>query len=114
MTRIVQIVQFMRRGAGVPSVAANLDSAFRDLGVPTDTFTYSTARRGRPDRPVRSRIGARLQQWRRMVWFSTVGSQRARRHIEQRPDAVSICHGNALAGDIFVDHGVLLLSLIHI
>jgi glycosyltransferase involved in cell wall biosynthesis len=111
MTRTVQIVPFMRHGAGVPSVAANLDAAFRDLGVTTETFTYATARRGRPDRPVRSRRAMRLQQWRRVVWFSTVGSQRARRYLEERPDAVSICHGNALAGDIFVDHGALLAAM---
>lgn len=111
MTRIIQIVQFMRHGAGVPSVAANLDTAFRDLGITTETFTYSTARQGRPDRPVRSRVAARLQQRKRMLWFSTVGSKRARRYLKERPDAVSICHGNALARDIFIDHGVLLTAM---
>ena len=111
MTRIVQIVQFMRHGAGVPSVAANLDAAFRDKGVHAEIFTYSDARQGKPDRPVHSRAAVRLQQWRRMVWFSTVGSKRARRFLAARPDAVSICHGNALAGDIFVDHGVLLAAM---
>ncbi len=111
MTRIVQIVQFMRQGAGIPAVAANLDVAFRKLGVHTETFTYAHARQGRPDRPVRSRAAVRLQQWRRIVWFSTVGSKRARRYLAERPDAVSICHGNALAGDIFIDHGVLLAAM---
>lgn len=111
MTRIVQIVQFMRHGAGVPSVAANLDAAFRAAGARTEMFTYSDARQGRPDRRVGSRAALRLQQWRRMVWFSTVGSRRARRFLAERPDAVSICHGNALAGDIFVDHGVLLAAM---
>jgi glycosyltransferase involved in cell wall biosynthesis len=111
VTRIVQIVQFMRHGAGVPSVAANLDAAFRVLGVETEAFTYPTARQGKPDRPVRSKRGMRLQQWGRIVWFSTVGTVLARRFLQDRPDAVAICHGNALAGDIFVDHGALLAAM---
>src|SRR5699024_5116515 len=48
----------------------------------------------------------------RVVWFSTVGTVVARRRIaEMPPDAVSICHNDALAGDIYVNHGVLQTSL---
>lgn len=111
MTRIVQIVQFMRHGAGVPSVAANLDRAFRDLGVQTEAFTYPVARQGKAERAAHSRRAARLQQWWRIVWFTTVGTARARRFLRERPDAVAICHGTVLAGDIFVDHGSLLAAV---
>ena len=42
-----------------------------------------------------------------MVWFTTVGTVRARRFLAERPDAVSICHNNAMIGDIYVNHGVV-------
>ena len=48
-----------------------------------------------------------LALFRRMVWFTTVGTVRARRFLAERPDAVSICHNNAMVGDIYVNHGVV-------
>ena len=45
--------------------------------------------------------------FRRMVWFTTVGTLRARRFLLERPDAVSICHNNAMVGDVYVNHGVV-------
>jgi len=56
MRRIVQIVQFMRHGAGVPSVAANLNQPFPDLGVTTELFTFPVAHRGNVERTPRSRL----------------------------------------------------------
>ena len=45
------------------------------------------------------------------MWFSTFGTVRARRFLAERPDAVSICHNDVMAGDIYVDHGVILASM---
>ena len=109
--QIVQIVPFSFPGAGVPGVAWNLERAFRDLGVETATFTYTMARRGKPDPRERGRRSARIVQAWRTVWFSTVGTAHAKRFLRERPDAIAICHNNVMAGDIFVNHGVLLAAM---
>ena len=109
--RIVQIAPFVGGGSGLAGVAWNLDQQFRDLGAQVETFTLAMARRGRggpgPRRPLARRIA---RAW-RTVWFSTVGTVRARRFLAERPDAFSICHDDVLAGDIYVSHGVLAASM---
>lgn len=109
--QIVQIVPFSFPGAGVPGVAWNLERAFRELGIETTTFTYPMARRGTPDPRERGRRSARMVQAWRTVWFSTVGTARAKQFLRERPDAIAICHNNAMTGDIFVNHGVLLAAM---
>jgi glycosyltransferase involved in cell wall biosynthesis len=111
MIRIVQIVPFIGKGTGVAGVASNLDEQFRALGVEVERFTYNDAVRGKaviyPKHPLLARIRG---GW-RMVWFSTVGTTRARRFLADRPDAITICHNNIMAGDVYVNHGVLLASM---
>ncbi len=109
--RIVQIVPFIGRGTGVAGVAANLEDGFRELGCEVEAFTFHTASRGRvrpwPDRPLARRLA---RSW-RVIWFSTVGTHRAKQYLAERPDAVSICHNNVLAGDIYVSHGVVWAAM---
>ncbi|WP_448006661.1 glycosyltransferase family 4 protein [Agromyces bauzanensis] len=111
MTRIVQIVPFIGPGTGVAGVAWNLEKELRALGATVDRFTFSDAqrRRGRPW--PKSRLLARIRGGWRMVWFSTVGTRRAREFLAARPDAVVITHNNVMVGDIYVNHGVLLASM---
>jgi glycosyltransferase involved in cell wall biosynthesis len=108
MTRIVQIVPFLAPGTGIGAVAWNLDRAFRALGVQVENFTYGTALRGRSPRVGLGRRRERMLQAWRVVWFSTIGGRRARAFLGERPDAVGICHNNAMAGDVYVNHGVVL------
>lgn len=112
MTRIVQIVPFMGRGSGVSGVAWNLDRELRRLGADVDAFTFTTARRGRPD-PIRTRgwISARIASSWRVMWFSTVGTRRAEEYLAAHPEAVSIVHSNVMAGDVYINHGVLLAAM---
>lgn len=112
MVHIVQLAPFIGPGAGVPGVAHNLDRQFRALGHQVESFTFTTARRGRPDPfRARGRWSARaLQSW-RTVWFSTVGTRRARAFLAARPDAVSLCHSKVVAGDVYVNHGILLAAM---
>jgi glycosyltransferase involved in cell wall biosynthesis len=109
--RIVQIAPFIGPGSGVAGVAWNLERELRGLGVRVEQFTYVTALRGRRitfgKGPRRERL---LQAW-RVIWFSTVGTLRARRFLAARPDAVAICHNNVLAGDVYVNHGVLYAAM---
>lgn len=108
---IVQIVPFMSPGSGVAAVAWNLDREFRALGATVETFTFATARRGKPFPYPTTRWASHIARARRILWFSTVGTTRANRFLADRPDAVSICHNEVLAADIYVDHGATPLAL---
>ncbi|KRE25818.1 glycosyltransferase family 4 protein [Agromyces sp. Soil535] len=108
MTRIVQIAPRIGPGTGIASVVWNLERELRALGATVERFTYYDARRGKGRPWPKSRIRARLVGGWRQVWFSTVGTKRAREFIAARPDAVVFCHNNVLAGDVYINHGVLL------
>lgn len=110
MTHIVQISPAIQPGSGVAGVAAALEREFIALGATVERFTPTEAGR-RPGRPPRSALGARLRHVRDVVWFSTVGTARARRFLAARPDAVSICHNDAMTGDIYVNHGLLQVAM---
>ncbi len=111
MTRIVQIVPRIGLGTSIAGVAWNLEQEFRTLGVTVEHFTMNDALRGRGRPWPRNRIRARLRGAWRTVWFSTVGTRRARRFLAERPDAIAICHDMAMVGDIYVNHGILLASM---
>ncbi|MDT0186477.1 glycosyltransferase [Microbacterium sp. ARD31] len=104
--RIVQIVPTIGPGSGVAGVAWNLDREFRKLGVETETITYSMTSPPRSITP-RGPISARLATMQRVVLFSIQGTRFIERFLAERPDAVSICHNDAVVGDIYVNHGVL-------
>lgn len=104
---IVQIAPSIGPGSGVAGVAYNLDREFHAMGHTVESFTYAQARTG-PERPwPRQPFLRALRLFRRAVWFSAVGTKRARRFLAERPDAVSICHNNVMAGDVYVNHGVV-------
>lgn len=104
--RIVQIVPHLGPGSGVAGVAWNLQQEFRAMGHTVEAFTLATAG-ARPSRAPRHPFFRALRLFRGMVWFSVVGTARARRYLRDRPDAVSICHNNAMTGDVYVNHGVV-------
>jgi len=112
VTRIVQIVPFMGAGSGVAGVAWNLDRELRLLGVEVDTVTFTRARQGARD-PIatRGRISARIVSSWRVVWFSTVGTKRAKEYLAEHPDTIAIVHSNVMAGDVYVNHGVLFAAM---
>ncbi|MGW9183399.1 glycosyltransferase family 4 protein [Agromyces sp. NPDC055661] len=111
MTRIVQIVPFIGPGSGVAGVAWNLEQQLRALGATVERYTFDDARQGRPMRWPRAKLLRRFARGWRVVWFSTFGTTRARRFLAERPDAVSICHNDVMAGDVYVNHGVILGSM---
>ena len=109
--RIVQIVPFIGPGTGVAGVAWNLEQALRAHGATVERFTLVDAHRGRMRQWPESRLGARLARGWRVVWFSTVGTRRARAFLATRPDAIVITHNNVMLGDVYVNHGVVLASM---
>ena len=103
---IVQVAQHIGPGSGVAGVAYNLERQFVAMGHTVEQFTLRTA--GWRDRPwPRTRLLRALAMFRRTIWFSAVGTVRARRFIAARPECVSICHGAPLVGDVYVNHGVI-------
>jgi len=110
MTRIVQIAPTIEPGSGVAGVAFALEREFVAAGVQVERFTAADA--GRPPvGPRRSAIGTHLARAGNVLWFSTVGTRRARRFLAERPDAISICHNDVMAGDVYVNHGLLQAAM---
>jgi len=110
MTRIVQIAPTIEPGSGVAGVAYALEREFMAAGVEVERFTAADA--GRPPRgPRRTAIGTHLARAGNVVWFSTVGTRRARRFLAERPEAISICHNDVMAGDMYVNHGLLQAAM---
>lgn len=113
---IVQLAPHIGVGSGVAGVAANLEREFRAAGHTVESFTTATAaamgaRRRRPSRRPRNRLLRAFALYREMVWFTVVGTARARRFLAERPDAVSICHNALMAGDVYVNHGVVSAAM---
>ncbi|WP_309127667.1 glycosyltransferase [Microbacterium sp.] len=102
---IVQIVPTMGRGGGISGVAWHLHRQFVEMGHTAETLTEGDLGRRHP--VPRSLTAQRLRRLVTAVSFSLRGGMRARRHLAQHPSAVSICHNAALAGDVYVNHGVV-------
>ena len=111
MVHIVQIVPFVGPGTGVAGVAWNLERQFVALGHTVERFSYRDIRGARRHRIPRTRLGRRIARARRVLAFSLRGTRAARNFLASRPDAVSLCHSEALAGDVFVSHGVETIAV---
>lgn len=110
MTRIVQIAPDIAPGSGVGAVAHHLETEWQRVGIDVGRFTMTDAHGDWLPRPGPGWRGkAALAA--RVVWFSTVGTVAARAHLRRRPDAVSICHNDALVGDVYINHGILKVAM---
>ena len=104
--KIVQIAPDIGPGSGVAGVAYALEQEWLADGLEVSRFTMSDAHGDWIPTGVGGLRG-RLAHVLRVVWFSSVGTVAARRHLARQPDAVSVCHNDALAGDVYVNHGIL-------
>ncbi|MFZ0531424.1 MAG: hypothetical protein WAL91_12920, partial [Propionicimonas sp.] len=96
--RVVQIVPEIRSGSGVEAVAFHLEQEWRRLGVDTQRCTLAEVGGGWLPVPGPG-LNGKLALAERVIWFSTVGTIRARRILRrQPPGTVSICHNDAVAG----------------
>lgn len=109
--RIVQIAPEIAPGSGVAGVAFNLEREFMSAGASVERFTTADAGRSRRDSSRGSGLTTHLERARNVVWFSTTGTRRARRFLADRPDAISICHNDVMAGDVYVNHGLLQAAM---
>ena len=110
MRSIVQISPEIGPGSGVAGVAHNLEEQWLARGVEVTRFTLREAHGAwipRPGAGIRGKLLLLLQ----VVWFSTVGTWLVRRLLRRRPDLVAVCHNDALAGDVYVNHGNLVAAM---
>ncbi|MFP3714112.1 glycosyltransferase family 4 protein [Puerhibacterium sp. TATVAM-FAB25] len=108
--RIVQVAPEIGPGSGVGGVAHHLEAAWRRAGVETARFTLDDAGGRRLPAPGPGLRG-RLALAARVVWFSTAGSLRCARRPGRRPDDVVVVHNDVLGGDVYVNHGLLLVAM---
>lgn len=104
--KIVQIVPELRTGSGVEAVAYHLGQEWARLGAETAQFTLADA--GGAWLPAAGAgLRGKLALASRVMWFSTVGTVRARRMLARQPeDTVTICHNDVVAGAVYVNHGI--------
>lgn len=109
--RIVQIVPEVRPGSGVEAVAYHLEREWRRMGADTVRFTLADAGGGwLPSGG--GGLRGKLALAGRVLWFSTVGTALARRMLARQPaGTVSICHNDALAGEVYVNHGIVAAAM---
>lgn len=93
------------------AVAYHLELEWRRLGVETARFTLAEAGGGwLPS--VGGGLRGKLALAGRVLWFSTIGTVLARRMLARQPEAtVSICHNDAVAGDVYVNHGIVAVAM---
>ena len=106
MTTIVQITPEIGPGTGVGAVAYHLEREWQRQGVDVRRFTLSEAGGAWLPEP-RGGLTGRLALIGRVVWFSTVGTHRARRYLRTHPEQRSVCHNDAMVGDVYVNHGLV-------
>lgn len=107
---ILQIAPEIAPGSGVGGVAYQLEQQFLAAGVAVSRFTLAEARGAwlpEPGPGLRGRLALLF----RVVWFSTIGTWLARRALAAAPTSISICHNDVLAGDIYVNHGILRAAM---
>ena len=109
MRVICQLAPRIGEGTGVGAVAHGLAQAFVAKGICVEEFTLADT----PYRsiPTRSAIARHVEHLLEVVYFSTGGSARARARLRREPDTWSICHNDLMAGDIYVNHGLLRLAM---
>ena len=110
MRTVVQITPEIAPGTGVGAVAHHLEQEWLRAGVDVRRFTLAECGGGWLPEPGGG-VGGRLALLARVVWFSTVGTARARAHLRAHPDHVAVCHNDALAGDVYVNHGIVQVAM---
>ena len=110
MTTVVQIAPEIGPGSGVAAVAHHLEEQLLARGVATRRFTLAEAR-GAWLPPPGPGVRGKAALAARVVWFSTVGTVLARRMLQDHPELLSISHNDVLAGDVYVNHGIVLAAM---
>ncbi|WP_122262043.1 glycosyltransferase family 4 protein [Ornithinimicrobium cerasi] len=109
--RIVQIAPHVGPGTGVGAVAFHLEREWKAAGHDVTRFTLVEARGGWIPTGLTG-IAEKGALAARVLWFSTVGTVLARRHLASSPPGtIIVCHNDVLAGDVYVNHGNLVAAM---
>src|SRR5512139_3491283 len=110
MTTIVQICPEIAPGSGVGGVAYHLEKEWKAQGVTVERFTLEDVFGSWIPR-LGGGLAGKLALLVRVLWFSTAGTLLARRKIRGRSDVISVCHNDAMVGDIYVNHGIVQAAM---
>jgi glycosyltransferase involved in cell wall biosynthesis len=108
--RVVQIAPSIEPGSGVGGVAFHLEEELARQGVSMHRFTMREARGAWLPEPGPG-VAGKLLLLVRVGWFTVVGTLLARRMLRADPTLVAICHNDVLAGDVYVNHGILQAAM---
>lgn len=108
--RVVQIAPSIDSGSGVGGVAFHLEEELARQGVTMRRFTMREAYGAWLPEPGPGVLG-KLLLLIRVGWFTVVGTLLARRMLRADPTLVAICHNDVLAGDVYVNHGILQAAM---
>lgn len=104
-TRILQIARDIAPGGGISGVAWALEREFLQKGRRVDRFTIQDLGERQSNRQLSALLLSKLQLMMEVMYFTVAGTLRLRRR-DRRHDEVTICHGDTLFGDIYVNHGL--------
>lgn len=107
---IVQIAPSIGSGGGVAGAAMQLGAALTALGHAVENVTASDIGQRRRPTP-RTLFVHRLSRIMQSVRFTVTGTRHVKSYLAQRPEAVSICHNAVMAGDVYVNHGVVAAAM---
>ena len=100
-TKIVQVIRRIHAFGGAAAVAHHLGEAFTSLGL-----THSVVSLASKPLLIKSRWIEKVRLFFDVVLFSMSGSLKLRALRKKEPNSIVIVHGDALGGDIYIDHGL--------
>lgn len=102
---ILQIARDIGPGGGINGVAYALEKEFQKCGIPSTQFTLNNIRKRLSTRKIHGLFLAKLKLIFDILYFTIVGTVKVHK-IPKPCNQVSICHGDVLYGDIYVNHGL--------
>jgi len=109
--RVVQVAATIGPGTGVGGVAHHLEAAFTRAGVETSRHTLREAAPGwLLGLPTTGPLAKPVHAL-RVLWFSYGGAVTLRRRLAADPGLVALVHNDVVAGDVYVNHGILAVAM---
>ncbi|GAA3024959.1 glycosyltransferase family 4 protein [Microbacterium dextranolyticum] len=102
--KLLQVAREIRPGGGICGVAYELEAEFQRLDVDVDRLDLEVIGRSLPN-VSRSRIINKLRLMRDVIWFTHRATREVRAWKLANPRGVVLTHGDAVVGDIYVNHG---------